>query len=118
MSRHSTHSNSQFFPASNPEEHLHIILHQPNLSVDAISTEGIPHQPLRLSWFGKLLNALAIVVCEPRHEPTVWQKCDRNGNAYWECYDPICDRTVCFSSEDEARLWIDQCSFIPWYPPY
>jgi hypothetical protein len=70
-------------------------------------TEGIIddryHQK---SWFGKLLQA--IVTAFDRHqEPIFWKKRDRNGNVYWQGYDPVSNRSLEFGSDDEARHWLD-----------
>lgn len=41
-------------------------------------------------------------------ELQVWQAYDRNGNIYWQAYDPACDRSIYFGSEAEMRMWIEQ----------
>lgn len=38
----------------------------------------------------------------------VWQTSDCNGNKYWQAFDPIKNRSVCFGSEAEMRMWIEQ----------
>lgn len=41
-------------------------------------------------------------------ELQVWQTSDRNGNKYWQAYDPTKNRSVAFGSETEMRMWIEQ----------
>lgn len=38
----------------------------------------------------------------------VWQASDRHGNVYWQAYDPASNRSICFGSEAEMRMWIEQ----------
>lgn len=42
------------------------------------------------------------------HELQVWRKKDRNGNAYWQAFDPKTRRSTSLSSEAEMRIWIEQ----------
>ena len=42
------------------------------------------------------------------HELQVWQKKDRNGNAYWQAFDPKTRKFTSLSSEAEMRIWIEQ----------
>ncbi len=41
-------------------------------------------------------------------EIRVWQKSDRQGNLYWHGYDPSNGDYVCFGTETEIRMWIEQ----------
>jgi hypothetical protein len=59
------------------------------------------------SWFGKLRQAI-VKAFEPQQEPMFWKKRDRNGNVYWQGYDPVSNRSVEFGSDDEARHWLDR----------
>jgi hypothetical protein len=67
------------------------------------------------SWFGKLLQAI-VTAFEPRQEPIFWKKRvraasskkNRNGNVYWQGYDPVSNRSLEFGSDDEARHWLDR----------
>lgn len=43
-----------------------------------------------------------------RHEPTIEEKCDRNGHCYWRVYDPITQNYSIFDSENKVRVWLDQ----------
>jgi len=42
------------------------------------------------------------------HELQVWCKKDRNGNVYWQAFDPKNRKSTCLSSEAEMRIWIEQ----------
>jgi hypothetical protein len=42
------------------------------------------------------------------HELQVWQKKDRNGNAYWQAFDPKTRKSTSLNSEAEMRIWIEQ----------
>lgn len=41
-------------------------------------------------------------------ELQVWQKKDRNGNAYWQAFDPKTRKSTSLSSEAEMRIWIEE----------
>lgn len=41
-------------------------------------------------------------------ELKVWEKTDRQGNHYWQGYDPQHGKSVSFGTEDEIRIWIEQ----------
>ncbi|AFY93261.1 phage integrase Arm DNA-binding domain-containing protein [Chamaesiphon minutus] len=58
------------------------------------------------SWFGKLRQAI-VTAFEPQEEPIFYKKRDRNGNVYWQAYDPVSNRSLEFGSDDEARHWLD-----------
>jgi hypothetical protein len=42
------------------------------------------------------------------NEPIVSQGRDRSGQIYWRVYDPVSDRSIRFSSEQEVRQWLEQ----------
>ncbi len=44
--------------------------------------------------------------CEQSKEPIFGKLGDRNGNVYWEGYDPVSNRTFYCASENEARIWL------------
>ncbi len=45
-------------------------------------------------------------------ELQVWQELDRKGQVFsWHAYDPITGRSACFGSEEEMRMWIEQCYY-------
>lgn len=41
-------------------------------------------------------------------EIRVWQKSDRQGNFYWHGYNPSNGEYVCFGTEAEIRMWIEE----------
>lgn len=49
--------------------------------------------------FARLLNG---------SDPRILKRCDRQGNYYFEVYDPHNQERLNFSSEHEVRIWLDQ----------
>jgi len=43
-----------------------------------------------------------------RDEIKVWQKVDRQGNAYWRVYDPKTGQTADLGSEIEVMAWVER----------
>ena len=41
-------------------------------------------------------------------EPKIWLSRNKYGSAYWEIYDPLSRRRVCFDSESEVRAWLER----------
>jgi hypothetical protein len=41
-------------------------------------------------------------------EPRTTEKCDRDGNVYYQVYDPRTQDSATFGSESEIRWWIEQ----------
>lgn len=41
-------------------------------------------------------------------EPSVMERCDRQGNPYYEIYDPISRQRVHCETESEVRAWLEQ----------
>lgn len=41
-------------------------------------------------------------------EIRVWKTQTSEGQTIWRLYDPISDRSTCFSSEAEVRIWLEQ----------
>jgi YD repeat-containing protein len=72
-------------------------------SIAQPTAERSQHQ----SWLGKLHQAI-VKAFEPHTEPMFWKKRDRNGNVYWQGYDPASNRSIEFGSDDEARHWLDR----------
>jgi hypothetical protein len=66
----------------------------------------IDEQHHQKSWFSKLLQTI-VKAFESHQEPKFWKKRDRNGNVYWQGYDPHSDRSIYLASEEEARIWLD-----------
>lgn len=45
-------------------------------------------------------------------ELQVWQESDSSGcTCCWHAYDPMTGRSACFGSEEEMRIWIEQCYY-------
>ena len=53
------------------------------------------------------LQALLAPFATPIYQPTVIQRRDRHGNAYWELYDPNTQRTLFCMSEAEVNVWLE-----------
>jgi hypothetical protein len=70
-------------------------------------TEVIIDDRQHQSLLGKLLQAI-VTAFKPHDEPIFWKKRDRNGNAYWQGYDPKSNRSIYLASEDEVRIWLDR----------
>ena len=43
-----------------------------------------------------------------RDEPKITQCRDRQGNLYYQVYDPVTNRSDSFGSESEVRWWLEQ----------
>lgn len=41
-------------------------------------------------------------------EPKIGQKCDRQGNRYWQIYDPVTRQYTSCASEKEVRIWLEK----------
>lgn len=72
-------------------------------AIDRSTAERSHHK----SWLGKLRQAIATAF-ELQQEPLFWKKRDRNGNVYWQGYDPVSNRSVEFGCDDEVRHWLDR----------
>ena len=74
------------------------------------STLSARKTKIYLSLFKKLQRVFqdAIRVLTRGHELQVWQKKDRNGNAYWQAFDPKTRKSTSLNSEAEMRIWIEQ----------
>lgn len=46
-----------------------------------------------------------ILTKEP--EPCIRERYDRNGDVWWEVYDPLARKTRCFSSKAEVMAWLE-----------
>ena len=42
------------------------------------------------------------------HEPLIKERCDRQGNRYWQVYDPTTQDFRYCESENEVRIWLEQ----------
>jgi hypothetical protein len=45
---------------------------------------------------------------QARDEPRITQRHDRQGNLYYQIYDPMTGRSASFGSESEIRWWLEQ----------
>lgn len=77
-----------------------------------MKTSALPAQKTKisLSLFDKfqalVRNLIQTLTCG--HELQVWRKTDRDGNAYWQAFDPKTRKSTRLSSEAEMRIWIEQ----------
>jgi len=75
-------------------------------------TSTLPAQKSKISpsLFEKLQRVCraAIHTLARGHELQVWCKKDRNGNVYWQAFDPKTHKFTSLSSEAEMRIWIEQ----------
>lgn len=55
-----------------------------------------------------VLGAATLKFLVGSNEPTITQKSDRQGNPYFEVYDPFTDSRAFFSSEREVRAWLEE----------
>lgn len=44
-------------------------------------------------------------------EPKIYLLKSKHGDTYWEVYDSISRRRVCFDSESEVRAWLERCHY-------
>ncbi len=40
-------------------------------------------------------------------QPQIKQKCDRDGQSYWQIYDPASGHFTLLGSETEVRIWLE-----------
>jgi hypothetical protein len=77
-----------------------------------MKTSALPTQKTKLSLLlfenFKAITEKLIQALTRGHELQVWQKKDRNGNAYWQAFDPKTRKSTSLSSEAEMRIWIEQ----------
>jgi hypothetical protein len=56
---------------------------------------------------GKVSKAIATRFTH-NSDPTVNEQCDRQGNVYYQVYDPHTRKSTVFGSETEIRYWLEQ----------
>jgi hypothetical protein len=108
MNPSNSSSESDSFSDSNLSPNPQLVLFRPEQAYSQIvSTSRLRR---RLSKFQRLsrlwenlINALA-----GRSEPQIHRKRDRQGNWYFQVYDPVSRRSATLFSEREMRAWIDQ----------
>ncbi|MEH2090555.1 hypothetical protein [Nostoc sp.] len=52
-------------------------------------------------------NFVKKLLADP-NELQVWQKVDRQGNIYWQAYDPATGKSFSSGSETDVFMWIEQ----------
>ncbi|NJR76982.1 MAG: hypothetical protein HC773_32540 [Scytonema sp. CRU_2_7] len=52
-------------------------------------------------------NAIQTLLADPE-ELQVIQKVDRQGNIYWQAYDPVTGKSFSSGSEVDVSMWIEQ----------
>lgn len=74
-----------------------------------VPSSKLPHlSPDVHSRFNRIWQAFTQALFSS-NEPRVWQKVDRQGQTIaWFVYDPTIARSICFGSELEVRLWLEQ----------
>ena len=89
------------------------------LELELISPDSRPLSPRRLNlarmWqtIGKRfdLNRLWIALMNnalENSEPKIYRRCDRQGNCYFEVYDPMTGHHCTLGSEQEVRSWLEE----------
>ena len=77
-----------------------------------MKTSALPTQKTKISILrSESLKAILeklIQALTRSHELQVWRKIDRNGNAYWQAFDPKTRKSTSLNSEAEMRIWIEQ----------
>ncbi|NES94596.1 MAG: hypothetical protein F6K32_05085 [Desertifilum sp. SIO1I2] len=84
------------------------------LNIIEISLKSPPLQSAIAAVFHQVRLTLARYLA-PATEPYIWEETQRdsrrdgfaNRTSVWYIYDPQRDRTFCFTSELEVRIWID-----------
>jgi hypothetical protein len=56
---------------------------------------------------GKVNRAIATRITHSS-DPIVNERCDRQGNVYYQVYDPHTCKSTVFGSEAEIRYWLEQ----------
>ncbi len=85
----------------------------PPIDAEALQETAKPVAPARPSWAGvkthlgqwgqHLVRALA-----SSQEPQILQKRDRQGQSYFQVYDPVSQSHHRFATEADLRTWLDQ----------
>jgi hypothetical protein len=59
------------------------------------------------AWAGKVSKVIATHVMHSS-DPTINERRDRQGNVYYQVYDPRTQKFAVFGSESEIRYWLEQ----------
>lgn len=76
---------------------------QSNLDIPPTVSFG---QRLRVE-MGKI-KAVIVNLALPNTDPKVFERHDRQGNLYYQVYDPLTRQSASFGSESEIRYWLEQ----------
>ncbi|MCU0564975.1 MAG: hypothetical protein MUF49_00055 [Oculatellaceae cyanobacterium Prado106] len=73
-----------------------------------LEIEGLPQEPNRF-WqrFHDGLQSLFSTLVT-NSEPKIRLKQNRNGERYWQVYDPSTNYSTTFDSETAVRIWLEQ----------
>jgi hypothetical protein len=63
------------------------------------------------NYITSIIERIGRYLSQNRVEPQIMQKSDRFGNKYWQVYDPISGSYCSLNSEQEVRLWLDNCYY-------
>jgi hypothetical protein len=108
MKSHNSFSGSDAFFESNSSSEAKLSLFKPeNACSQIVSAAKLRYQSSQLSRFSVLWNRLLNLLVS-RSEPTITRKFDRQGNLYFQVYDPVTHKSLSMDSEQELRAWIDQ----------
>jgi hypothetical protein len=70
--------------------------------VEVVDNEQRPNTSWAIEMWQKIAQTF-----NSHNEPIFWKKRDRQGNSWWQGYDPVNNRILEFGSEEEARYWLD-----------
>ena len=58
-----------------------------------------------------IIYNFVVKLINQRAELKIWQKSDRKGNTSWQVFDLITGYSTSFNSEQEVRIWLEECYF-------
>ncbi len=73
----------------------------------AFEQQAAPQQPRPAALGNRILQFLLRHLVS-NDELQIWQERDRFGNTWWYAFDPKSNRSLVFSTEEEARIWLEQ----------
>jgi hypothetical protein len=108
MKSHNSFSGSDAFFESESSSESKIALFKPEDACSQIvSTAKLRCKSSQFSQLNKFWNWILNILAF-RSEPTITRKHDREGNSYFQVYDPATQKSMFMASEQEVRAWIDQ----------
>jgi hypothetical protein len=69
--------------------------------------EQVSKQSRSTSWATKAWKAITAFMTQG-HDPKICQITDRDGQTWWNIYDPVTGQFTCLDSEEAVRVWIEQ----------